>query len=162
MEHPELWDVESQKASEMSPEDIAGLPTSRDCLTSDAELAAMLNDADIVIAHNVLFVVEFLSAAGVRLDGKHFGDTCACFGRYAMQHKMYRATRKLSTAAHAFKIPVPRHGHTNEKAYATYSVWLVLVNRHASELMDIEQLRAMWVRKNARKAKRSKAQTEGA
>lgn len=159
--HPELWSVASQEASGISSEDIAGLPTFRDCLASDAELAAMLDDADIIIAHNVLFVVEFLSAAGVHLDGKRFGDTCTCFGRYAMQHKLYRATRKLSTAAHAFKIPVPRHGHTNEKAYATYAVWLVLVDRHASELMDIGQLRAMWARKHAKKAKRGKRQTEG-
>lgn len=159
--HPELWSVASQEASGISPGDIAGLPTFRDCLASDAELVAMLDDADIIIAHNVLFVVEFLSTAGVHLDGKRFGDTCTCFSRYAMQRKLYRATRKLSTAAHAFKIPVPRHGHTNEKAYATYAVWLVLVDRHASELMDMEQLRAMWVRKHAKKAKRGKRQTEG-
>jgi DNA polymerase III epsilon subunit-like protein len=162
VEHPEQWSDETQKASEISPNDVTGLPTFRECLASDGELASLLDDADIIIAHNALFVVEFLSAAGVHLDGKRFGDTCACFGRYAMQHKLCRATRKLTTAAHAFKIPVPRHGHTNEKAYATYAVWLVLVNRHSSELMDMEQLRAMWVRKHARKAKRSKGQTEGA
>lgn len=153
IEHPERWSAEAQRVSTLSPEDVDGLLTFRECLGTDEELAALLDGADVIIAHNILFVVEFLSAAGVRLDGKRFGDTCTCFGRFAMGNKLYRATRKLSTAAHAFKVPVPRNGHTNEKAFATYSVWLALVSRRFSELMDIGQLRETWLRKNARRLK---------
>lgn len=162
VEHPERWSDEAQKASEITPDDVAGLPTFRECLASDRDLASLLAEADVIIAHNMLFVVEFLSASGVSLEGKRFGDTCACFGRYAMKNKLYRATRKLTTASHALKIPTPRHGHTNEKASATYSVWLVLVNRHASELMDLQQLRAEWSRKNAKRSKRQARKAEGA
>ena len=155
VEHPERWSEQAQDVSGLHPGDVDGLPTFRECLGTDGGLASLLSDTDIVIGHNVPYVVGFLSAAGVRLDDKRFGDTCACFGRYAMQRKLYNATRRLSTAAHAFKIPVPQRGHTDEKAHVTYSVWLTLVRRGASELMGIDQLRDRQRRKDAKRRKRS-------
>lgn len=151
---PELWSERAQEVSMLSPRDIDGLATFKDCVHDDGDLVCMLANADIIIAHNALFVIGFLSQAGVPLAGKQFGDTCSCCSKYTIDHYQYRSIHTLASATKAFRIAVPRDGHTDEKARAIYELWLALVEARYSHLSSLDEMRAKWARKHSRKARK--------
>lgn len=157
VERPETWDDYAKGMNSITPEMVQGLMTLKDAVHEDTRLSSILNDATLIVGHNLQFVLGFLGRAGVNLDGKRFGDTNKCFVAFAYKNKLYNASGKLTTATKTFKLPTPRFGHTDDKAKATYDVWLKLVERHSERIKTLDEMRADYASSKKRKSRKKRA-----
>ena len=157
-DHMTSW-PDAERANGISPASLEGLPTVGAAWADDDDMRRVLSGSDVIIAHNLPFVLSFLASSGIDVSDKRFGDTQRCFNRYAMSRKLYRARGTLSCAAKTLKVQFASKPTAADKAKATYEVWLVLVRRNASETDDISGVRENYMRSNAykRKKKASKA-----
>lgn len=157
VDRPEEWDDYAKGMNTITPVMVQGLMTFKDAVTGDARLSSILNAATIIVGHNMRFILGFLGRAGVNLDGKRFGDTNKCFVTFAYKHKLYNASGRLATAAKTFRLPPPRFGHTEDKAKATYDVWLALVERHGARTKTLDEMRSEYANAKRRKPRKVKA-----
>lgn len=164
VERPDSWSMAARKASGIGPDDVAGLLTFRQALIDDNRLYDILEDADIIIGHNITFIEGFIEATmvNVNLQDKSYGDSCSCFKGYAIGHNLYGASATLDMAAKCLGIARPRSGHTMEKAKATYGVWCELVGRRATRFMSLDDVHKASERKERRTSKATKRAITGA
>lgn len=153
-ERKEAW-PDAQRVNGISPESVEGLPTFADCVTGDDALAAILAEADVIVAHNVPFILGFLADAGVGLDGKLFGDTARCFRDYLYDKRMFDVRKTLAEAARVLDVGLSAHPDTPEKAWAAYAVWKALSAAGYGRLSTLEQMREEYRRSHDYRRKRN-------
>lgn len=162
IEHPESWTDENKRYSNVDPAAINGLETFKECVKHDAELQRLLSVSNVIIAHNALFLIEFLSAGGVNLDDKLFGDTCRCFRKLAMQNKWMNASATLQKISDYFKLDQIRAGHTEDKARNIYLIWLKLKREQVGTTRSLSRMRMEWLRSHNKKLSMQKKAAEKA
>lgn len=150
---------DAQRVNGISPDSVEGLPTFSDCVTGDEALASVLSGTDVIVAHNVPFVLGFLADAGVGLDGKLFGDTARCFKDYLYDRRMFDVRKTLSEAARVMGIGLSGHPDTPEKAWAAYAVWKALSAAGYGRLGTLRQMREEYRRSHDYRRKRAERQS---